>query len=113
MGCFEKDDLLNQHFGISEADGEYHEVGVGILEIYEKLVGAYSYAIAAFEDSQTRLEWSNNLIETRFTIISLIFPKAYVSPFIQIIIGCIIEPLSDVSFKVLVGVCSAIEMRGH
>lgn len=84
MGCFEKVDVLNQHFGVPKAEGEYHEISVGKLEDYEKFAGTYSYAVAAFEDSHTRLAWSDKLIEAGFAIVSLISPKAYVSPSAQI-----------------------------
>lgn len=97
MGCFEKVD-------------EYHEISVGKLEDYEKFTGTYSYAIAAFEDSQTRMAWSDKLIEAGFAIISLISPKAYVSPSAQINQGCIIEPLAGVNSNVSVGACSIIKM---
>jgi UDP-N-acetylbacillosamine N-acetyltransferase len=110
MGCFEKVDVLNQHFGVPEAEGEYHEISVGKLEDYENFAGTYSYAVATFEDSQTRLAWSDKLIEAGFAIISLISPKSYVSPSAQINQGCIIEPLAGVSSNVSVGACSIIKM---
>lgn len=31
MGCFEKVDVLNQHFGVPETEGVYHEISVGKL----------------------------------------------------------------------------------
>ncbi len=109
MGCFEKVDVLNQHFGVPEAEGEYHEISVGKLEDYEKFAGTYSYAIVTFEDSHTRVAWSDKLIEAGFAIISLISPKAYVSPSAQINQGCIIEPLAGVSSNVTIGACSIIK----
>lgn len=110
MGCFDKVDVLNPNFGVPEAEGEYHEISIGKLEDYEKFAGAYSYAVAAFEDSHTRLAWSDNLIEAGFAIISLVSPKAYVSPSAQINQGCIIEPLAGVNSNVSVGACSIIKM---
>lgn len=110
MGYFEKVDVLNQYFGISETEGDYHEISVGKLENYEKFAASYSYAVAAFEDSHTRLAWSDKLIEAGFTIISLISPKAYVSPSAQINQGCIIEPLAGVNSNVSVGACSIIKV---
>ena len=110
MGCFEKVDVLNQHFGVPEAVGEYHEISIGKLEDYEEFAGTYSYAVAAFEDSHTRLAWSDKLIESGFAIISLISPKAYVSTSAQINQGCIIEPLAGVNSNVSVGACSIIKM---
>lgn len=110
MGCFEKVDVLNQYFGVPESEGEYHESSVGKLEDYEKFAGAYSYAVTAFEDSHTRLAWSDKLIEAGFAIISLISPKAYVSPSAQINQGCIIEPLAGVNSNASVGACSIIKM---
>lgn len=110
MGCFEKVDVLNQYFGVPETEGEYHEISVGKLEDYEKFAGAYSYAVAAFEDSHTRLAWSDKLIEAGFAIISLISPKAYVSPSAQINQGCIIEPLAGVNSNASVGACCIIKM---
>lgn len=110
MGCFEKVDVLNQHFGVPEAEGVYHEISIGKLEDYENFAGTYSYAVAAFEDSQARLAWSDKLIEAGFAIISLISPKAYVSPSAQINQGCIIEPLAGVNSNVSVGACSIIKM---
>ena len=110
MGCFEKVDILNQYFGVPEAEGEYHEISVGRLDDFESCAGAYSYAVAAVEDSQTRLAWSDKLIEAGFAIISLVSPKAYVSPSAQINQGCIIEPLAGVNSHVSVGACSIIKM---
>ena len=110
MGCFEKVDILNQYFGVPEAEGEYHEISIGRLDDYESFAGTYSYAVAAFEDSQTRLALSDKLIEAGFAIISLVSPKAYVSPSAQINQGCIIEPLSGVNSNVSVGACSIIKM---
>lgn len=110
MGCFEKVDILNQYFGVPEAEGEYHEISIGKLEDYENFAGTYSYAVAAFEDSQTRLAWSDKLIEAGFAIISLISPKAYVSPSAQIDQGCIIEPFAGVNSNVSVGACTIIKM---
>jgi len=110
MGCFEKVDVLNQYFGISETESNYHEISVGKLEDYENFAGTYSYAVTAFEDSHTRLAWSDKLIEAGFAIISLVSPKAYVSPSAQINQGCIIEPLVGVNSNVSVGACSIIKM---
>ena len=110
MGCFEKVDVLNQHFGVPEAEGEYHEISIGKLEDYENFAGTYSYAVAAFEDSHTRLAWSDKLIEAGFAIVSLVSPKAYVAPSSQINQGCIIEPLAGVNANVSVGACSLIKM---
>ena len=110
MGCFEKVDVLNKYFGISETEGDYHEISVGKLEDYEKFAGTYSYAVTAFEDSHTRLAWSDKLIEAGFAIVSLVSPKAYASPSAQINQGCIIEPLAGVNSNVSVGACSIIKM---
>ncbi len=105
-----KVDVLNQYFGLSETEGDYHKICVGKLEDYEKFADTYSYAVAVFEDSHTRLAWSDKLIEAGFAIISLISPKAYVSPFAQINQGCIIEPLAGVNSNVSVCACSIIKM---
>ncbi len=110
MGCFEKVDVLNQFYGVPEAEDEYHEISIGSLDAYESFAGTYSYAVAAFEDSQVRLDWSNKLIEAGFAIVSLISPKAFVSPSAQINQGCIIEPLAGVNSNVSVGACSIIKM---
>ena len=110
MGCFEKVDVLNQYYGVPETEGEYHEISVGSLENYESFAGTYSYAIAVFEDSQTRLDLSDKLIEARFAIATLVSPKAYVSPSAQINQGCIIEPLAGINSNVSVGACSIIKM---
>ena len=89
---------------------DHHGLSVSKLEDYEKFTGTYSYAVAAFEDAHTRLAWPEKLIETGFAIISLISPKAYVSPSAQINQGCIIEPLAGVNSNVSVGACSIIKM---
>ena len=110
MGCFEKVDVLHQHFGVPEAAGVYHEISIGKLDDYEKFADTYSYAVAAFEDSHIGLARYDKLIKAGFTIISLISPKAYVSPSAQINQGCIIEPLAGVNYNVSVGACSIIKM---
>lgn len=102
--------MLNQYFGILETEADYHEISVGKLDDYENFAGTYSYAIAVFEDSHTRISWSDKLIEAGFTIVSLISPKAHISPSAQINQGCIIEPLAGVDSNVSVGACSVIKM---
>lgn len=108
--ALKKVDVLNQFYGVPEAEDEYHEISIGSLDAYESFAGTYSYAVAAFEDSQVRLDWSNKLIEAGFAIVSLISPKAFVSPSAQINQGCIIEPLAGVNSNVSVGACSIIKM---
>ncbi len=110
MGCFENIAVLNDCYGVAEGESNYHEKSIGMLEDYERFVSQYSFAIAAFENSTDRLDWSDKLNNAGFVIATLISPKAHVSPSAQVEQGCIVEPLAGISANVSVGGCTIVKM---
>lgn len=108
--CYEQITVLTSRYGTEAADANYHEIGEGNINDYEQYAGNYTYGIAVFEDAKERLAWTQKLIAEGFKIVSLVSPKAYVSPTAQIENGCVVEALAGVSANVIVGSCSIIKM---
>ncbi|MBQ7794705.1 MAG: PglB [Clostridia bacterium] len=86
MECFDKIDFLDDNDG--NAIGRFCD--------FERYSAAYSYAIVAVGNPETRLRWIGKLEEACYTIPVLVHPRAYISPSAQIMKGCIIEPLAVV-----------------
>ena len=110
LKCYEQITVLTSRYGTKTADANYHEIGEGNINDYEKYAGKYTNGIAVFEDAKERLDWTQKLIDEGFKIISLVSPKAYVSPSAQIENGCVVEALAGVGANVIVGSCSIIKM---
>ncbi len=108
--CYEQITVLTSRYGTETADDNYHEIGEGNINDYEKYAGKHTYGIAVFEDAKERLDWTQKLVDEGFKIISLVSPKAYVSSSAQIENGCVIEALAGVGANVIVGSCSIIKM---
>lgn len=93
MGCFEK---------ISFVDDRRQTTPNGIAVIgttqdLVKLAAEYSNIIVAIGNSEVRLSLISKIKkEMPYRIISLISPKAYISPSAKIMDGCIIEPMAVV-----------------
>ena len=93
MGCFEKIDFVDDERKTTPNGLEV----VGTTQDIDELAIQYSNIIVAIGNPEVRLSLLNRIKEeTPYRIVSLVSPKAYVSPSAQIMIGCIIEPMSVV-----------------
>lgn len=93
MGCFEKigfvDDGRKTTPNGIEVVGTTRDIG--------ELAVEYSNIIVAIGNPEVRLSLLSRIKEeTPYRIVSLVSPKAYVSPSAQIMSGCIIEPMAVV-----------------
>ena len=93
MGCFEKIDFVDD-----ERKTTPNGIGVvGTTQDIDELAIQYSNIIVAIGNPEVRLSLLNRIkSETPYRIVSLVSPKAYVSPSAQIMSGCIIEPMAVV-----------------
>ena len=93
MGCFEKIDFVDDERKTTPNGIDV----VGTTQDIDELAIQYSNIIIAIGNPEVRLSLLNRIKEeTPYRIVSLVSPKAYVSPSAQIMIGCIIEPMSVV-----------------
>ncbi len=93
MGCFGKIDFIDD---IRKATHNGIEV-VGTTQDICTLSLEYGNIIVAIGDPKIRLSFLKKIKEeTPFRIVSLVSPKAYVSPSAQVMSGCIIEPMATV-----------------
>lgn len=68
---------------------------IGTTRDIDKLAMEYTNIIVAIGNPDVRLQMLNKIAEeTSYRIVSLIDPKAYVSPSAQIMSGCIVEPMA-------------------
>ena len=103
MGCFEKISFLDDCYG---EENKKNGLIVGKLSDYGKLVAEYPYVVVAIGCSDLRLDYIRKLQGECFHVVTLISPKAYVSPSAQIMCGSIVEPLAviNASARVAMGV---------
>lgn len=93
MGCFEKIDFVDDARNTTPNGIEV----VGTTKDMDKLALEYSNIVVAIGNPNVRLALLNRIKqETSYRIVSLISPKAYISPNAQIGEGCIIEPMAVV-----------------
>lgn len=93
MGCFKKIDFIDDERKTTPNGIEV----VGTTRDIDELVVEYSNIIVAIGNPKVRLSLLNRIKEeTPYRIISLVSPKAYISPSAQIMNGCIIEPMAVV-----------------
>ena len=93
MGCFEKIAFIDDN-AKTTPNGT---VVIGTIEDISKFQSEYSNIAVAIGDPQVRLCLLNKIKqETTYNIVSLISPKAYISPTAQINDGCFIEPMAVV-----------------
>lgn len=93
MGCFDKIDFVD--------DGRKTTPNgiavVGTTQDLDELASQYSNIIVAIGNPKVRLSLLNRMkAETPYHIVSLVSPKAYISPSARIMIGCIVEPMAVV-----------------
>lgn len=108
MQCFEKIEFLDDCYGTDSAF--YHEETVGRFCDYEGFAGEYSYAIVAVGNPEHRQKQMEKLKEAGFRIPVLVSPKAYVSPSVQLRMGCIVESFAGINANVVVGEGTIISM---
>lgn len=100
MGCFEKIDFLDDERKVTPNGIDV----VGTTQVCSELATQYSNIIVAIEEPEVRLSWLHKIKEEMpYCIISLVSPKAYVSPSAQIMCGCIIEPMAVVHTGCVIG----------
>ena len=93
MGCFEKIDFVDDERKTTPNGIDV----VGTTQDIDELALQYSNIIVAIGNPEVRLSLLNRIKEeTPYRIVSLVSPKAYVSPSAQIMSGCIIEPMAVV-----------------
>lgn len=93
MGCFEKIDFVDDERKTTPNGVEV----VGTTREIDELAIRYSNIIVAIGNPKVRLSLLKRIQEeTLYRIVSLVSPKAYVSPSAQIMSGCIIEPMAVV-----------------
>lgn len=93
MGCFEK-------IGFIDDESKEAPNGIAVTGTTQdiiKLKNEYSDIVVAIGNPRVRLSLLRKMKEeTHYRIISLVSPKAHVSPSAQIMDGCIIEPMAVV-----------------
>ena len=93
MGCFEKIDFVDDERKTTPNGIDV----VGTTQDIDELAIQYSNIIVAIGNPEVRLSLLNIIKEeTPYRVVSLVSPKAYVSPSAQIMSGCIIEPMAVV-----------------
>ncbi len=93
MGCFKKIDFIDDKRKTSPTGA----MVIGTTQDIDKLTDQYSNIIVAIGNSDVRLSLLESIKEkTPYRIVSLISPKAYISPSAEIMSGCIIEPMAVV-----------------
>lgn len=91
IGCFEKIDFVDDGRKTTPNGIEV----VGTTRDIDELAVAYSNIIVAIGNPAVRLSMLKRIKEeTPYRIVSLVSPKAYVSPSAQIMSGCIVEPMA-------------------
>lgn len=98
MNCFEQIDFLDDN----------NPIAVEKISQYEEFVKDYKYAIVAIGNSAFRLELTEKLKNSGYTIATIISPLAYVSKSAVINEGCIVEAMSVVNTESVIGKCSFI-----
>lgn len=93
MECFEKIDFVDDERKTTPNGIDV----VGTTQDIDELALQYSNIIVAIGKPEVRLSLINRIKEeTPYRIVSLVSPKAYISPSAQIMSGCIIEPMAVV-----------------
>lgn len=93
MGCFEKIDFIDDE---KETTPNGIQV-VGTTQVIDEMLISYSNIIVAVGNPEARLALLRKIKkETPYRIVSLVSPRAYISPLAEIMEGCIIEPMAVV-----------------
>ena len=93
MGCFEKIGFIDDKRKTTTNGINV----VGTTQDIDSLSNQYSSIIVAIGDPDARLSLLKRIEnDTQYRIVSLVSPRAYVSPSAEIMDGCIIEPMAVV-----------------
>ena len=93
MGCFEKIDFIDDERKITSNGIKV----IGTIRDIHDLEVQYSNIVVAIGNSEVRVSLLKKIKEeTSYRIVTLISPKAYISPSARIMSGCIVEPMSVV-----------------
>jgi len=92
MGCFERIAFADDR-AQTTPDGQQV---IGTTEQLERLVGEYPNVAVAIGNPEVRQHLFQKLSQLSCTAVSLISPRAYVSPSARIAPGCIVEPMAVV-----------------
>ena len=96
MGCFERIDFIDD---ASKTTPTGIEV-LGTTGDLDRLAPEYDNIVVAIGNPSVRLSLLDRIkAQTTYRVVSLISPKAYISPSAQIMSGCIIEPMAVVQAK--------------
>ena len=81
-----------------------NRVAIGKTAELEKFVQEYGNVFVAVGTPELRLEWIKKAEKLGYEMITLIAPKAYVSPSARLMRGTIVEPCAVVQANTMVGV---------
>lgn len=95
-------EAMNYYDKISFIDNK-SPLAIGKTDEVELFLKEYANAFVAIGNSQVRLQLLDRLRMTGYQLVSLIHPKAYVSPSLNLGIGCIIEPNAVVQSNTRIG----------
>lgn len=93
MGCYGKISFLDDN----------NPQAIGKISDYEKFIDEYECAVVAIGNSDVRLSLIEKLDSVGYEIVTIIHPKAYISPHATIGKGCIIEANVTVNTDAVLG----------
>lgn len=100
MGCFEKIAFIDDKKTVTPAG---HKV-IGTICDIDRLAAEYGNIVVAIGNPEVRSSLLHRFKEeTSYRIVSLISPRAYVSPSAKVTNGCIIEPMAVVHTDCVLG----------
>lgn len=94
LQCFEKIDFLD----------DKNQCAIDVLENHEKYAKTYSHAIVAIGNPDTRLAYIAKLMQAKFTIATLISPRAYVASSAKVMCGTVVEPMAVINANAVVSI---------
>lgn len=99
MGCFEKIDFIDDKRKITPNGIEV----VGTTRDIDELAIKYSNIFVAISNPEVRLSLLDRIkSETPYRIVSLVSPKAYISPSAAFMSGCMVEPMAVVHARCVI-----------
>ena len=91
-GCFSKINFLD----------DSNPVAIGRTSELTTFVQEYANLFVAIGNPEIRLEWIEKAEKTGYEIVTLISPKAYVSPSARLMTGTIVEPCAVIQSNTVV-----------
>lgn len=77
-------------------------VAIGKLDDYKKFKDEYENALVAIGNNEIREKWIDKLIDTGYNLPTIISDKAYVSPYVVLEKGCIVETMAVINANALI-----------